>query len=140
MTPDLQTFALRLLDYLKRERTVGRITPERCKTSTEILKAAKVQGFDFDDADFRKAIHWLRTEKGELIGTSNTTGNIGCCLCLNIEEFKKINEHLKSRAVEIFQAYYAPLKKHEHDKELLLEFKDEPIVQDLIREFEAVQV
>lgn len=63
--------AHRLADYLKRCRDSGSITPDKPKTSTDLIRAMAAAGFHIEGPAVRAMVNYLRIHKNPIGSTAN---------------------------------------------------------------------
>ena len=131
LSTDDTLLADRLLAYLK-----SRTGP---RSSTEIIFEAEKSGIILSTRQIQKIVHYLRAERGELIGSTSAIP-MGYWLCQDGAEYEKACAHLRSRAREDWLAYSIPLKRWKDSQTLPMEFEGDPIVEALEREFQTVRI
>jgi hypothetical protein len=137
---DVEKFSELLLAMLRVERNARSITPEAPINAEQIeARWNASKGAELGTVDYRligEAVERLRL-RGHMIGS--TSGKpAGYCLCLTAKEYKEMTRGSVTRALHTLQAFYAPLKAQGTvgQEELF----NHPVVQAIVREFDAVRV
>lgn len=141
MSDEDKHLARRLYNFLSSRLAAGKVTPLHPMSSTVIIAEAGAQGISLDTRKIQSLVQYLRTDPEWQVLIGSTSGKEkGYSLCKTPEEFVKMNKHLKSRAINDWLSYSLPLKKHRDSQTLELEWKDDPVVSALVREFGVVEV
>ncbi len=129
------TFPEALSKMLRVEHDKGNIRVEKKIKAEDICRRWHAKtGEKITDVDVREAVH-ERRRVGDLI----ISGTDGYCWADSVQQFISQCEHLKSRALKEFEAYYNPIKRHEKKQTEDL-FKDDPVFRLALDTFKLKEV